>query len=350
MNIQLESKESVFSSISLLNDTDKYILLAGLDYPGHANGFKLTGDFISYVTKRKNEIIAGNKSSTIEITTISLLQGKIIKETIVNGKIDSTDTKDYDPITFSKNYPGLNRTPPNHMFEFNGSNPIKKQDIYKLIEDIGTASPNTLKEFSIYSHAYYDGPILVNSNGNDIANDNDFRRDDVTAINSSFGEAFAADGKVVVWGCSFPRILNLLFSRFRKNSKYTLSPIDDAEIFSYPANHFQQQELINSINKLLGTIYELNKKIDISFLQIKKIAVDQFLRTYAAKFAEEFTIKVVGALPATYANITPNFHISPDVMANVNFYKNHLGVSLDNNYDIYDMAIINNLKTNVYNK
>lgn len=350
MNIQLDFKESVFSTISLFNDTDKYILFAELDYPGHVNGYKLTGDFMAYFTKRKKEIIAGNKSSTIEITTISLLQGKFIKETIVNGKMDSIDTKDYASITLSTNYTRLTRTPQNPMYEFNGFNPIKKQYIYKLIEDIGTASPNTLKEFYIYSHAYFDGSILTDSDGNYLANDNDFRRNNITAINSSFGLAFAADGKMVVWGCSFPKLLNLLFSRYRKKSKYTLSPVDDTEIFSYPANHFQQQEVTDFVNKFLDATYVLNKKIDLSFFQIKNIAAGQFLLTYAANLAKNYTIKVVGTLPANYANITPNFHISPDVTANVNFYKNHLGISLENNYSIYEMTTINNLITNVYNK
>jgi hypothetical protein len=67
-------------------------------------------------------------------------------------------------------------------------------------------------------------------------------------------------------------------------------------------------------------------------------------------FAKHFNIKIIGALPETYANISPNFHISPTVMANVNFYETHLGIKLENNYGGYDITTTNNLENNVINQ
>jgi len=327
-----------------------YVLIAGLNYPSYSNGYKLVGDNSSYVDKRKKEIIASNrKNESIVITTVNLLKGKVIKDTYVNGQIDKSDTKDYDPIT-------LDNYQTNHpYFTFNGKNIIKKWDIYKIAEDLGQNDPGTLMEFGIYSHAYYDGPILVDSDSQDLTNDNDLRRSDINSVDTAFGSSFDKDGIMIVWGCSFPKMLNLLFSKLRRNSKYKLTKIDDTEVFSYPKNHFYVDNttnpdsgyLVTMINSYAGTSFMVNEKIDLTFFQIKKIAAFNYIHTYAARFANKFDIKVKAALPATYSNVSPNFHIASDTMANVNLYKFHLGITLDNNFGIFDKNTVESFK-NLY--
>lgn len=325
----------------------QYILVAGIDYPSIHNNYKLSGDYSVDVIRRKKEIITKCKNNEITIIyTVSLLKGTIEKTTIRNGKTLIDNIGKYIPITFDDNY-----KPTFPYFSFTKEGVIRKWDIYGIIENIGDENPNTVMEFGVYSHAYYDGPILVDSKSNDVSIDNDFRKNDPVSIEDSFAKAFNEKGKIFLWGCSFPKLLNLLFSKLRNNPKYKSSQINNNEIFSYASGHFyvgkdfseDPQYLIKMINNYLSTNFKQEDKIELTFLQIKKIACINYLSTYASEMAKHFELTVIAALPATYANTSPNFHISDLTFANVKFYKNHLGIKLENNFGIYDVETINNL-------
>lgn len=59
------------------------------------------------------------------------------------------------------------------------------------------------------------------------------------------------------------------------------------------------------------------------------------MNVYAGVIASNYGIKVQAALPATYANISPNFHVASSTLANVRMYKKHLEVQLGElNYGI----------------
>lgn len=338
----------------------KYILVAGLDYPSNHNQYKLGGSFIDYVRRYKAKITSAKKSSeSIIFIEVDIRFGIITTTEIIGSNKPNVTTKVFDAVT-KDNYQEAD-----HAFRPNGKiNIISKKTIYELIEQIGLDEPNTVYQLDIFSHAYWNGPILVDSleysNGVINVDDYDMRISDIVGsiINKTkFGNAFNIDAIVKIWGCSFPQNTNALFSKIRKNKKYSSTEIiADDTIFSYPKDHFYFQldnkpivDLTQQINNILKTTFLVNSNIELSFLQIKKIACFNYVNVYAAKLTENVGVKVQSALPATWAEIDPNFHISPTTFANVTFYQKHLGVTLGElNYGIYDKETVLRL-TNILN-
>ena len=87
-------------------------------------------------------------------------------------------------------------------------------DVYALLEGLGQIHPGQLLEFSILSHAYWQGPILVNStdentatSARDVADKDARSRKDFKTANMGvpardrIRAAFATDGIAWTWGC-----------------------------------------------------------------------------------------------------------------------------------------------------
>ncbi len=302
-----------------------YILVSGLDYHD-------IWSFKKYADKEKTRILSNiNSKETLVIYNIDILSGKI---TITEDK-KTKKVIDYDEIT-KKNYAI------GHSFDSLGkTNYITKDVIYKIIEEISIKDPNSLKEVHVFSHAYWNGPILANTSESDPI-DIDMRREDVLVQGTYFNNSMDVNGFVKIWGCSFPRDLNYFFSRIRKNPSYSSSkPIKDSEIFSYKSNHFVKTECIDIINDSLSKTFKLSDKIQLTFKEIKKIAAIQYRLVFAGYLAKYGDINVYAALPATYAEIVPTFIISSKTSSNVEFYTQHMGIKTDSgNYGLYDKKTI----------
>lgn len=302
-----------------------YILVSGLDYHDFWS-------FKPYAEKEKKRILSKiNDKETLVIYNVDVLSGTIeITEDNNTGKVLS-----YDKIT-KKNYTS------GHGFDALGkTNYITKDTVYKIVEDISTKNPNSLNEVHVFSHAYWNGPILANTMESDPV-DIDMRRSEVQTQGAYFTKSMDANGFVKIWGCSFPRDLNYFFSRIRKNSSYSSSKeIKDSEIFVYGKNHFIKKECVDIINDNLGKNFKLVDKIQLTFSEIKKIAAIQYRLVYASFLAKYGDINVYSALPATYAEIVPSFNISSKTMSNVKFYTKHLDVTVDSgNYGLYDKKTV----------
>ena len=314
-----------------------YVLVSGLDYHG-------IWSFNKYALDEKKRIDALANDIEIQIIYIvDILPGTITKIENDGGVITETVTN-YDVIT-KANYSG-------HVFDNLGkTNYITKDVIYNLVGDIGTTNAKSLMEMHIFSHAYWNGPILANTYQTDVV-DIDMRRDEIPTIASKFTNAVNASGFVKIWGCSFPALSNALYSRLRRNTKYRNSLIDETEVFSYPANHFnfnlngEDLDLVGFINGRLSTSFVVDKKIDLTFKQIKFIAARDYLGLYGVHLAYRANITVHAALPATYAEITPSFTISSLTQQNVNFYKTHLNVNIDSDkYGIFDRTSVTTINS-----
>lgn len=318
-----------------INPLKQFVMISGLDYHDFWS-------FNSYAEKHKAKLLkTKNAKEDFIFYMVDILVGKIRKIEIIGSKSAVETTTKFD-IVDKSNYV-------NHYFESNGKKIISKTDIYKLIEQIGIDNPNTLVEVNVFSHAYWNGPILVNSSKG--IDDHDMRISDVTGsiINAkNFKDAFHVNGIFKIWGCSFPRDTNALFSKIRKNKNYKSSGvIADTIKFMYPKNHFTFQmgtepevNLTTEINDILKTSFKVSDSIELTFLQIKKIACYNYINVYAAILSNKFDIKCQSALPATYAEITPDFHISSLTLENVKFYETHLNVQLGElKYGVYDKKL-----------
>ncbi|MGO3183395.1 MAG: hypothetical protein ACTIJ9_11240 [Aequorivita sp.] len=318
-----------------------YVLVAGIDYSGSQNSF------IEYVKKEKKRIdaLANNKEIQI-IYVIDILPGTITKIEKDEGKIVEKVTN-YDKIT-KANFSA-------HVFDdLNKSNYITKNTIYDIVGEIGSNNPKSIMEMHIFSHAYFNGPILANSY-EDFGVDIDMRISDIKKVSSKFSSSFNKSGYVKIWGCNFPTITNAVYSKIRKNTKYKESLIEEDEIFTYPKNHFyfvmgsKELDLINYINQRIGSSFKIDDIIKLSFKQIKQILAYDFINVYAAHLAYYSNTNVYSALPGTYADIDPAFTINSQTLNNVDLFNIHLNVTVDSeNYGLFDKTTverINKLKT-----
>lgn len=331
----------------------QYILVSGLFYPDDHNNYKLSGSFDKYVQDYIKKIIQSEKGHDFIIYDVNILNGTISKTEYSTNSTPKKSVTTFDKV-INSDYALINGG-----YRLNSSKKIiSKTDIYKVIEEIGSDEPNTLSEVHIFSHAYWNGPILVNTDNG--TGDCDMRKSDITSgtiDSTNFKNAFTNIGFIKIWGCSFPVATNALFSKFRNNRQYSATRvIADSIIFSFASNTFFYHrqgstpvDLTPQINNVLGTTHSVTDAIKLTFLEIKKILIFNYLSVYAGVIAKDIGIKVVSALPATYANIDPSFHIAPSTMANVIFYKKHLDIVIENgNYGVYDEATVKRLET-IYN-
>jgi hypothetical protein len=334
-------------------DTKKYILVSGLLYPDKDNAYKLSGDFSRYTNSYIKKLSA-KQEERIVIYNVNILKGNITEIELYRNKQNIIKKTKFDSVS-NEDYKGKNIDGnPNYRFFNLDKKIISKRDIYKLIEDIGENEPNTLCEVHIFSHAYFDGPILVNTQSDE--NDCDMRRSDI--INrifdmTKFQNAFSNNGIVKIWGCSFPPATNTLYSKFRNNSSYKKENKTDDTIFKFPKNtlwyyknNVQHTDLTSLINNALNTEYKVNEDVELTFLDIKKILRYNFLNTYASILALYSTISVIAALPATYSNTTSQMKISPDTLENAKMFQNMFNIKLDkDNFGIFDYETVNELQT-----
>jgi hypothetical protein len=331
-----------------INPFKQYVLVSGLFYPDDHNNYKLSGSFNEYAKKYSKKIIKARNKEDIIIIDVNILEGLVKRTEYIGNNPAKESITTFDKV-LEINYKKLT-----NRFLNEGKKIISKTDIYKLVEEIGVNMPNTLEELNVFSHAYWNGPILVNT-VEDKPDDHDMRRNDIILglIDSKkFKNAFTSTGMIKIWGCSFPTSTNALFSKFRNNKSYSpIKTIPDSTKFTFQPDTFwyypegeKPKDLITQINNVLRTTYKVTDLIELTFLQIKKILIRNYLDVYAGVMAADFGIKVQSALPATYAEITPDFHIAPSTLANVTLYKKHLDVQLgESNYGIYDTATVKKL-------
>jgi hypothetical protein len=349
-----------------------FVLVAGVDY-GPVSAGKTPTNFLHYCNKQLEKIYFKEKNTREDINfyMVDIRRGKIELISYLFNETSGLHTKNisvyktFDPVSKSNyfNIDGKVR------FHPNSQNIISKWTIYNLIEEIGATNPKSLKELSVFSHAYLNGPILLNTNqqsenyvdvlGNNIdvvslgydPNDFDMRMWDFEVFYNinvrvdnvdkyfAFYSAFSDDSLIKIWGCNFWSLTNKLLAIIRTNSAYRKTGLTNDVSFNFPAYKFTDEMLNNIINPVLQTSYKVNEKITLSFLEIKKIFCRLLTFTYPYVFSRSVNKNVQAALPTTYANISPHFHIAPSLFENVLFYKNYFDIETDEeklNYGIYE--------------
>jgi len=347
-----------------------FIIVAGVDYHPVSENKRGT-DFLHYCNKYYQKTYLKEKISREDLFfyIVDIKRGKI---NLITHNYDSSTNvytkktlayKTFDPVT-SSNYFDLLKNG-HKYFHRNAGNIISKFTIYNLIELIGKDNPATLNEVSIFSHAYFDGPILVNSlfqNTNyldylnptkliDVVslgrdpNDYDMRRWDFYDFYSRVSNnkkisllkaAFAQKGLVKIWGCSFPKLLNYFLSKIRKNNSFKPSGLKNNVKFEFTP-YTLKIEIIDFINLTLNKNFKKSDIIYLSFLEIKTIFCNQLTLTYSSIGSKLIDKNFQAAIPTTFADIYPIFKISSKTIKNVEFYKNYFDIKTDNlNYGIYE--------------
>ena len=336
---------------------DNYIILVGHNYDEH----KL--DFAAYAQQRARQAAAETKKGKdIHIQIMDVGAGKTTSISIEwKGGVSTTrvaGTKTHQSVTaasydrngkFKENQPGI----------------MSITDFYAAIRSIGGDEPGTLVEASIFSHAYYQGPILVNSDDNlpeqhapgglglRDPNDKDARaRKDFFLMGDSqlslFRGAFTSKGLVWIWGCNMSQELHRLLSVIqRKQPKNLVSGTIELTGLD--------RELIDTIiglnSYLAVNIAELRRKFRCTFeLTQLRTAIAALIRgTYQYKISSVGKVRTIGALPATYAEkrslVDPRqlLEIAKHTRKHTTYYISNFGFKLDDEgrgYAVFEPGFI----------
>ena len=329
----------------------RYILVNGVNYPhsveGSISSFKIqTDNYMKKIIKNRE------KESYIIIHYIDILNGIITENEYSDNDINGIELS---KLSFSSIQKEDYKEIKGRLRFVKNKNIISKNTIYEQVKKIGIEDPYSLAEISIFSHAYWKGPILLNTEEGE--DDCDMRVEDVEylSIDEDFLNAFSQNSIFKIWGCSFPPTTNALYSIFRR--KGALNPkLDDNQVFTFSVNTFYyyndryrtRTELMPDINNALVTDYKVTETIKLSFAQIKKILAFNYILIYASMMAKKCNIRVQAALPATYSSTDPYFHIADTVLGNVKAYKEIFNVSIGEfNFGIFDKETVERL-TNLY--
>lgn len=315
-----------------------YILAAAFNYSTRKYSFS------SFTDKYRKKVAAGIPSSQVDVFIMVDFKGSITyyEDGVAKAKKLFTEVD-------SDNYPLGSKA-----FDFQLTNGyISKDTIYDLITDIGTNNPGQLKEVGIFSHAYYVGPILLNTYKPGTTEfttrlaadanyqDMDCRMSDIAGLDTAlFKAAFATDGIFKVWGCSADSHLNFIVKKVISSSLYKRDGTTaDATEFTVPDYAFGSSgtKISDRFSSHINSVSGGNVKITMG--NMKKLLAFEYTDTFAATLAETIDITVQSALPGTYASIGDAaageaaanagiFRISYDTAANVNIFEKYLSVSI----------------------
>lgn len=354
----------------------RFILCAGFGYEFSREPFR------KFCETRQKLILDGNApGEDVSIQLFDVASGTVTTTEQIwrGGKPSRAPPKKeqkFEPVT-RKMY---DRPPPGEkewQFKDSQRGIMSITDIYDAIISIGRGDPNSLVEVSIFSHAVYMGPILVNSRDDGFvapvpgANPNqripldDGARDpddydgrgskDFIAPNmvpkklQAFRSAFTPKGYVWIWGCNFPKVINKVLRLVERNPRYSAAITDDA-VLSF--NGLKADEIESFL--VLNNFFELDRgkllrtrKCEVSFGMVKDALWAGTAGCYAYKVATVARIRALGALYGTFADFyagTPELMaINIDTLPHVSFYKRHFNFRTDSenrNYGIFEPEVL----------
>jgi hypothetical protein len=327
------------------------ILVAGFDH-------EFSGaEFSRMCETRRKILIKRHPKLNLKFTIFDVEKGTVkLKETDAKGKLKETLVKSFDPVS-SSNYDMT--TPKKEKVFVSGANVMSILDIYSHIQQLGKTEPGSLIEFSIFSHGWIGGPILVNSKVG--ANDKDARAshfNNATRV-SELKAAFDKEGIAWVWGCNFAKAFLIVFAEMRRNSKYKSKGLKDSVVLNLDFSEEKkpnavQQELEHRIytgvweilggagnapinTKKPGNLILFSKSM--KFEDLRNVFVSGLEDTFSQKMAVPLGITVHGALPGTYSDYEKSgdklmlvSRKSPpyddDFSSIINFYKTYLMIQM----------------------
>ncbi len=360
--------------------TKQIVLVAGFDYELTPSGREGGAGFAARCQRRMDRLIKRFPKEKLKITIFDVSAGTVRTSEIddVSKKRQwTTPTKNdssgkivpmsFNPVSGANNYDPKDKRR-ERAFVRNPRGVMSIEDVYQFIIEIGDGKEaGTLIELSLFSHGWVGGPILVNSRdelGDPDARDPDdkdarFRKDfNTTNIGtiemSLFKKAFAANGIVWVWGCSFAYAFRTLFATLFATNKYkTTSPgkLKDTDIIPLDFTEDTSVEsgpiAFDGLLSLLpgGTQSMRGKsrryKVTVTF-QLLKERIRDFLKTgiYATAVAKAAGVNTIAALVGTYADYEKNgdkLMLIPrsappyddDFRREMFFYTMYLGMTLD---------------------
>ena len=307
--------------------TLQVLIMAGFDYQGGGV------DFLSMAQNRRARLLAA--SSQLTVTIMDVGSGTtIVSEMTTNaaGTLTRqvTKTSTHSSVTAANYSTGLGH---HARFDKSQSGRMSITDLYAAVQAIGAnkATAATLAEVSVFSHGFFGGPILVNSDDNsgsatardaddkDARSQKDFAAPNMTAAQlAAFKGAFAPDAFWWNWGCTFTSSYRQVTHRFIHSPLHQRTPPGklkdtDKVTFSFP------EDMAQDIYGDDTTFFPQTKNVggrnagkfkDLTFDRTVKEIREFFKRgvadSYHAAVGKAANINARGAFLGTYADYESN--------------------------------------------
>lgn len=342
----------------------RFIYVAGVDYE-----FKGV-DFRTLANNRMRRRINWNTArEELSFTIFDVRRGEVYTNSVTypgGKKVELPTTTTPRSAITKANFDASTDTAGATHYRFKDGQRDKMSivDVYQEIQRVGAADPGSLVELSIFSHAWYGGPILVNSYddgfvtstpplsskpvitripGNARDPDDvdpraakDFIAPTMDASQlANFQRAFGPDSFIWCWGCTFPELVHRFLYKVEHHPKYKDSGVGDEEVFDFKGLDSEMADYLEVfLSSSLGGPFPDRKNIDLKFKHIKYFFCLMTVSTYLHSLAVNAKVKTFGANVGTYAEFDqsgslPLMNISRRFMRHFAFYKNYLGFSFD---------------------
>lgn len=302
------------------------LIMAGFDYQGGGV------DFLSMARNRQARLLG--RSSQLTVTVMDVGSGTEAVSAMTPNAAGTlvrqvTSNSTHSPVTAANYSAGLRH---GTRFDKNQAGRMSITDLYAAVQAIGSnkATVGSLIEVSIFSHGYYGGAILVDSNDGsagtardpndkDARADKDFKSPNATVAQlAAFKAAFAPNAFWWNWGCTFTESYRQVTHRFINSPLYRRTPAGklndtDKVTFSFP------QAMAEDIYGDDTTFFPQTKNVggknagkfkELTFERTVKDVREFFLRgvrdSYHAAVAKAANVNVRGAFLGTYADYESN--------------------------------------------
>jgi hypothetical protein len=307
--------------------TLQVLIMAGFDYQGGGV------DFLGMAKNRQARLLARNAQLTVTILDVRA-GTKTVSEMKPNAAgtpvRQASTTSTHSSVTAANYSTGLGH---HARFDKDPAGRMSITDLYAAVEAIGAnkATAASLTEVSVFSHGFFGGPILVNSDDNsrsatardasdkDARTEKDFKSPNMTAAQlTAFRAAFAPDAFWWNWGCTFTSSYRQVTHRFIHSPLHRRTPpgrLKDSDklTFDFP------QDMAQDIYGDDTTFFPQTKNVggrnagkfkELSFERTVKDVREFFQRgvrdTYHAAVGKAGNIKARGAFLGTYADYESN--------------------------------------------
>ncbi len=296
----------------------KYVILvAGYEY--HHGGTN-----VAKIAKRRARLLVRENSAwrtdpEVNFILFDVRYGRIEKGTVNDGDISwALENDSFDAVDDNVHYDA------DRKFIQADTNLISITDAYEYIQNIGENEPGTVHEFSIFSHGWRGGPVLVNSYERDEYRmggaqsstrdpwDKDGRKKDTNVINMGFAKwfyykrAFTDTAFIWVWGCAASRLYKKVIQKVLRSSEFKAKRYGrhlDTDTFSlsfsrsFAEDYFAYDPLFFFRSRTADPIVE--RRFTRTLLEVKNFLIRGLVHTYSAQMAYNTKIKTYGALPGT---------------------------------------------------
>ncbi|WP_298214545.1 hypothetical protein [Acidovorax sp.] len=345
----------------------RYLFCAGMDY------FHPTSrEYPTYADRRAAQLAkAAPRGEALRFDIFDMARGTrtIRRVAWSNGKPRESreELKVARPVDVARDMVKGQTTPHGvmHVLKDGRFDLMSITQVYEAGIGIGTDEPGTLHEFSIFSHSYENGPILLNSNDDRLLavpprgataaqaralkirglmrdpDDKDCRAQyDFAAPTmdeaelAAFHQAFAKAGRCWVWGCTFEYEANTLLSVFRRALGDRKDFAKDPTIVVKLRTSEEVEGVLafNTWLRLDPAVLRRKLQFNIGYSALKQLMWRKLTSTYPYAAAVGLRVPVIGAAYGTFAEPEGTqglMRVSGKTSANVTFYKQHFGMKID---------------------